>query len=323
LFLSARFLVSSFLIAIIATAEQHFFSSASVALTCFSSFFQQNIMALSESAITGAAARSHLKDAIGAFASHVGRCEGIELSQQSIAAIQASAINFARNLTSDVEMFARHRGARTVSSADLKMALRKSEPLVRSVQVTEAALAENLLNPQAPRAVAAGGNRKRGRPKKNSATDATSPIEFETAAVVGASELAQSVPDILDMLPQPSAIAPPTFKPPRSRIVRIRPHFHSVYDLGCACNSVPRRLTSKTPSEPHIQASTTQQFFSTVTEQTGAGAPAAPTQAPSSRSIHFLDFRGARVSLPAHTMDQPAGGWDRGRRSAFLAYASK
>ena len=279
-------------------------------------------MALSESAITGAAARSHLKDAIGAFASHVGHSEGIELSQQSIAAIQASAINFSRNLTSDVEMFARHRGARTVSSADLKMALRKSEPLIRSVQVTEAAFAENLMNPQASRAVAAGGSRKRGRPKKNSATDATSPIEFETAAVVGASALAQSVPDNLDMLPQPSAIAPPTFKPPRSRIVRIRPHFHSVI-VTCACNALPRRLTSKTPSEPLIQALTTQQFFSTATERTGAGAPAAPTQAPSSRSIHFLDFRGARVSLPAHTMDQPAGGWDRGRRSAFLAYASK
>ncbi len=188
-------------------------------------------MALSDSAITGAAARSHLKDAIGAFAIHIGKAEGIELSQQSIAAIQSSAINFTRNLTSDVEMFARHRGARTVSAADLKMALRKSEALTSSVRVAEAAFAENLLNPEAPRVIAADGSRKRGRPPKAPAALAASAVELDAAAAGSSqpavvSAFAQSASDDFDMLPHApgSARPPPAFKPPRSRIVRPPPY---------------------------------------------------------------------------------------------------
>jgi histone H3/H4 len=183
-------------------------------------------MSLSESEIAGAAARAQLKDAVAAFACHSAKAEGFELSQQSIAAIQASAVNFARNLTGDVEMFARHRGARTISTADLKMALRKSEALTNCVRVTEAAFAENMLNPQAPRAAASDGSRKRGRPPKIAAANAASAVESAAAALGStpaaiASAFAQSASDNFDMLPQDSTLPPP---PPKfksfSRIVR-------------------------------------------------------------------------------------------------------
>jgi histone H3/H4 len=186
-------------------------------------------MALSESAVTGAAARAQLKDAIGAFAAHEAKLHGIEHSQQSIAAIQASALNFSRNLTSDIETFARHRGARTVSSADLKMALRKSEALTNSVRVAEAAFAENMLHPQAQRPAAADGTKKRGRPPKNvvsNSANAAVPADF-AADIVGNSPsavvdaISQSAHDNFDMLPQDSGSAPPPkFKAPRARIVR-------------------------------------------------------------------------------------------------------
>ena len=183
-------------------------------------------MSLSESEIAGAAARAQLKDAVASFACHSAKAEGFELSQQSIAAIQASAVNFTRNLTGDVEMFARHRGARTISTADLKMALRKSEALTNCVRVTEAAFAENMLNPQAPRVTAADGSRKRGRPPKIAAANAASAIESAAAALGStpaaiASAFAQSAADNFDMLPQDSTLPPP---PPKfkslSRIVR-------------------------------------------------------------------------------------------------------
>ena len=204
-------------------------------------------MALSESAISGAAARSHLKDSIGAFASHVGQSEGIELSQQSIAAIQASSVNFARNLTSDIEMFARHRGARTVSTADLKMALRKSAALTSSVRVAEAAFAENVMNPQAPQPAAGDGSRKRGRPPKLAATIAGNTVEFESAVAgsssgVVADAFAQAASDDFAMLPQApgSARATPAFKPPRSRIVRSPyPRQNPTFScMCCSCNNI-------------------------------------------------------------------------------------
>jgi len=183
-------------------------------------------MSLSESAISGASARSHLKEAIGTLAAHVGKASGIELSQQSIAAIQASAVNFSRNLTGDIEMFARHRGARTISISDLKMALRKSEALTNSVHGAEAAFAENMLNPQVQKGAAAEGSRKRGRPPKDVAANT---VQF--SALVGsspaavASAFAQSASDNVDMSPQDSIFAPPPpkFKSPRSRIVRSCP----------------------------------------------------------------------------------------------------
>jgi histone H3/H4 len=188
-------------------------------------------MALSESAVTGAAARSQLKDAIGTFAVHEAKAFGIELSQQSIAAIQASALNFSRNLTSDIEMFARHRGARTVSTADLKMALRKSEAITNSVRVAEAAFAENMMLPQTQRPAAADGSKKRGRPPKHASANAANaalPVDFAAdiignspSAVAGA--ISQSAQLNFDMLPQDSGSAPPKFKPPRSRIVRSLP----------------------------------------------------------------------------------------------------
>ena len=189
-------------------------------------------MSLSESAISGASARSHLKDAIGTLASHVGKANGIELSQQSIAAIQASAVNFTRNLTADIEMFARHRGARTVSTADLKMALRKSEALTNSAHDAEAEFADNMMNPQFQKGAVAEGNRKRGRPPKNAAAN---PVEFPAStAVVGSSPaavsaFAQSADDNVDLLPQDSILAPPPpkFKSPRSRIVRSFPSSHA------------------------------------------------------------------------------------------------
>jgi histone H3/H4 len=195
-------------------------------------------MALSESAVTGAAARSLLKDAIGAFAVHEAKLHGIELSQQGVAAIQASALNFSRNLTSDMEMFALHRGARTISTADLKMALRKSEALASSVRVAEAAYAESMLHPQAQRPAAADGTKKRGRPPKNVASNAAdgvvrsqSAVEFignSPSAVADAifqssQNVSQSQQVELDMLPRDAGAAPPMFKPPRSRIVRFFP----------------------------------------------------------------------------------------------------
>ncbi len=197
-------------------------------------------MALPESAVTSAAARAQLKDAIGAIVSREASTHGIELSHQSIAAIQASALNFARNLTGDIEMFARHRGARTVSTADLKMALRKSEALTNIVRVAEAAFAESVQNPQPQRPPAADGSRKRGRPPKNAAGSAAAPAQF-TAADVGGSPsavavaLSQSAELDFDM-PRDSGLAPPPkFKPPRSRIVRPPPpHLPSIQ-----CNPSP------------------------------------------------------------------------------------
>jgi histone H3/H4 len=180
-------------------------------------------MSLSEFAVSSAAARSHLKDAIGICATHAAKAHGISLSQQSIAAIQASAINFTRTLTSDIEMFARHRCARTISTSDLKMALRKSEALIGSVQVAEAAFAENMLNPQPQRAGTADGSRKRGRPPKNSASNsvvvAAAGVRNSPAAVTNT--LSQLASENHDMLPRDSDLEPPPprFKPPRSRIV--------------------------------------------------------------------------------------------------------
>lgn len=203
-------------------------------------------MALPESAVTGAAARAQLKDAIGAIVSHEANTHGIELSHQSIAAIQASALNFARNVTGDIEMFARHRGARTVSTADLKMALRKSEALTNIVRVAEAAFAESVQNPQPQRPPAADGSRKRGRPPKNAAASAALPVQFATAGVGGspsavAVALSQSAELDFDMLPRDSGSAPPpTFKPPRSRIVHLPPHPPVPPPIQCNPSPLPR-----------------------------------------------------------------------------------